>query len=123
MVIMGNCDAHLKNWSLRYPGGRTPTFAPAYDLVCTTVYENLPARLTFPLGGTRRPNSIGTAEFARVADAASCPVERALDVVRDTADRLRRSWPALRHEASFPELVAHIDHRLDRHPLTALHST
>jgi serine/threonine-protein kinase HipA len=30
-VLIGNADAHLKNWSLIYPDRRTPQLAPAYD--------------------------------------------------------------------------------------------
>ena len=36
-----------------------------------------------------------------------------------TADRLRDAWRKVRREPLFPELIAHIDERLDRHPLTA----
>lgn len=34
-LVIGNGDAHLKNWSLIYPDGRVPTLSPAYDLVST----------------------------------------------------------------------------------------
>ncbi len=34
-VLIGNADAHLKNWSLIFSDGRMPRLAPAYDLVGT----------------------------------------------------------------------------------------
>jgi serine/threonine-protein kinase HipA len=37
-VLMGNCDAHLKNWGLVYRDGRTPRLAPLYDPVCVAAY-------------------------------------------------------------------------------------
>ncbi|WP_281032552.1 type II toxin-antitoxin system HipA family toxin [Nocardia exalbida] len=37
-VLIGNGDAHLKNWAVVYNDGRTPTLAPAYDLVPTVLY-------------------------------------------------------------------------------------
>src|SRR5262249_33699679 len=40
-IITGNGDMHLKNWSFLYADGRTPSLAPAYDLVSTIPY--LPA--------------------------------------------------------------------------------
>jgi serine/threonine-protein kinase HipA len=33
-ILMGNCDAHLKNWGFVYPDGRRPRLAPVYDPVC-----------------------------------------------------------------------------------------
>ena len=120
MVVMGNADAHLKNWSLQYPDGRTPALAPAYDLVCTTFYKTLPRRLVFPLGGQHRPDAADLSAFEQVADAAQYPVEQASSIVAETAERLRDAWQEVRREPLFPELVAHIDQRLDRHPLTAL---
>lgn len=44
MVLSGNADAHLKNWSLLYPNGVSPRLAPAYDLVSTVVYPSLAPR-------------------------------------------------------------------------------
>ncbi|WP_341719697.1 type II toxin-antitoxin system HipA family toxin [Micromonospora sp. FIMYZ51] len=31
MIVVGNTDAHLKNWAIIYPDGRTPRLAPVYD--------------------------------------------------------------------------------------------
>lgn len=35
-ILMGNTDAHAKNWALLYPDGRTARLAPLYDPVCVT---------------------------------------------------------------------------------------
>lgn len=37
--LIGNGDAHLKNWSLLYTNPQRPVLSPAYDLVATTVYS------------------------------------------------------------------------------------
>jgi len=37
-ILMGNTDAHLKNWALRYPDGVHPELAPLYDPVCITAF-------------------------------------------------------------------------------------
>lgn len=37
-ILMGNTDAHLKNWSLLYEDGRTPTLAPLYDPVSVSAF-------------------------------------------------------------------------------------
>ena len=120
MVVMGNTDAHLKNWSLRYVDGRTPTLAPAYDLVCVTFYKTLSGELVFPIGGRLRPDAADRHAFEQVAEAAEYPVEQASAIVQETAERLRSAWRDVRREPLLPELVAHIDGRLDHHPLTSV---
>ena len=37
--LIGNCDAHAKNYSLTFADGGAVRLAPAYDLVSTTVYD------------------------------------------------------------------------------------
>lgn len=37
-ILMGNTDAHLKNWALLYPDGREPQLAPLYDPVCVSAF-------------------------------------------------------------------------------------
>jgi len=37
-ILMGNTDAHLKNWAVIYPDGRTPRLAPVYDPVPVTAF-------------------------------------------------------------------------------------
>lgn len=119
MVLMGNADAHLKNWSIWYPDGRTTRLAPAYDLVCTTIYKTVETSLTFTLGGQRRSELIGMDEFRVVAEAAGFPTETAADVVRETAEKLLVAWIQIRREKLFPELIEHVQSRLARHPLTS----
>ena len=36
--LIGNYDAHLKNFCVLYPDGRQPTLAPAFDIVAWSVY-------------------------------------------------------------------------------------
>lgn len=37
-ILMGNTDAHLKNWALLYPNGVEPHLAPLYDPVCVAAF-------------------------------------------------------------------------------------
>jgi serine/threonine-protein kinase HipA len=42
-ILMGNTDAHLKNWALLYPNARQPQLAPLYDPVCVSaLFEAVP---------------------------------------------------------------------------------
>ncbi len=48
--LIGNCDAHAKNFSLLYDS-HSPTLAPLYDLVSTDVYPELTTRLAMSIDG------------------------------------------------------------------------
>lgn len=90
-TLIGNADAHLKNWSLIYPDRRSPKLAPAYDLVATTPY--LPAdRLGLSLGDTKEFTEIDLERFRRFAEKAGLPVGIVLQIAKGTAERFRDLW-------------------------------
>jgi serine/threonine-protein kinase HipA len=42
-ILMGNTDAHLKNWALLYPDAKQPVLSPIYDPVCVSaLFEHVP---------------------------------------------------------------------------------
>ena len=67
MVAVGNEDAHLKNWSLIYRGGRSARLAPAYDLVSTVTYRGLRRGLGLSLARSQRFTDVSRASFAPLA--------------------------------------------------------
>lgn len=117
MVLMGNTDAHLKNWSLWYPDGRTPQLSPAYDLVCTSIYRNVTSRMTFPIAGHDRAESVDRQALLAVASAAGFPADEAGEVIDLCGRALRDGWAEVAQTELFPELAHHVDDRLARHPL------
>jgi serine/threonine-protein kinase HipA len=87
--LIGNCDAHAKNFSLLYDTG-APTLAPLYDLVSTTVYPELNTKLAMRIDGARTTREVEpdcwetlsrevgfNARFARTATAET--VEQVVD--------------------------------------------
>ena len=62
--IIGNCDAHLKNYSLmRSDDWRELSLAPAYDLVSTTVYPELTTAMGLYVGEKKRLEAVERADF------------------------------------------------------------
>ena len=52
-ALIGNHDAHAKNFSLLYSGqskNAAPTLAPLYDMLCTVVYDHLSPKMAMKLG-------------------------------------------------------------------------
>ena len=73
-ALIGNGDAHLKNWSVLYDDPARPTLAPAYDLVSTIPY--LPRdRLALGFGGSKDFRPLDDRRIQRFARAARLPFE------------------------------------------------
>ena len=60
--LVGNADAHAKNFSLLYRGG-APSLAPLYDVLSTSVYPNLAGRMAMSIGGAREFDEVTAASF------------------------------------------------------------
>ena len=50
-LLIGNHDAHAKNFSFLYRPDRSVRLAPLYDLVCTVYYEELTDKMAMKIGG------------------------------------------------------------------------
>lgn len=94
MVVVGNGDGHLKNWSLIYRDPRRPTLAPAYDLVATGPYRVNGAAedLGLKFGGSRRFDRVRLSLFNRLEAKLGSSAELA-DHAADTARRALDAWP------------------------------
>ena len=64
--LIGNCDAHGKNFSLLYDGG-APALAPLYDLVSTVAYDGLTTRLAMRIDGAREIAEVDLSAWLRLA--------------------------------------------------------
>lgn len=118
VIAMGNADAHLKNWTLRYPEGRQARLSPAYDLVCVTAYPSADHQLAFPLGGNTRTELITAESFRGLASALRLSPDLVVDTVRETAEALMISWPEVKRDVPVPDfVVTTIDERLKSLPL------
>ncbi len=101
-ILIGNGDAHLKNWSAIYRDKVTPQLAPAYDLVSTIHYVQNDS-LALNLGGEKRFESINDAHFDRLARRMEAPPKFVLDVVKQTVATARKAWPGIIREIGLPE--------------------
>ena len=103
-VLIGNADAHLKNWSLIYPDRRTPVLSPAYDLVSTVPY--IPDdRLALTLDDTKEFAEIDLGRFRRFAEKAGLPDRLVGQVARETAAKVRDLWCSHEPLRALPERI------------------
>ena len=94
--LIGNNDAHGKNFSLLYTGWphqqlRT-TFAPLYDQVCTSYYPELSPRMAMKIGGEYKPDRVYPRHLDKLAEEAKLSKaafrRRVVDLARLTASKL-----------------------------------
>ena len=78
--LIGNTDAHLKNYSLIYSADmHSRRLAPAYDLVSTTAYSGSTREMSFNIGGDTSIDVITRGSFKKAAQDANLGQRMALD--------------------------------------------
>lgn len=101
-ALMGNTDAHTKDWALLYEDGVHPRLAPAYDMVCVAAYFD-PADPRALAQNRRMDESLKAwnedAAEALAKAAGLLAFNRFRRVVRETRERARELWPALLADA------------------------
>ncbi len=71
--LIGNADAHGKNFSLLYKS-QTPELAPAYDLLCTEVYPGLSRNMAMKIGRHYNPEYVFRRHWEKLV--ANLPTSR-----------------------------------------------
>ncbi len=92
-VLLGNGDAHLKNWSLVYPDKVHAELAPAYDLLCTQTVLPQDRQQPWAIGGCRDWYSLDFSHFAEWGRAVGVPWRVLRPQLLDTVERARTLWP------------------------------
>src|SRR4051795_12433025 len=74
--LLGNSDAHGKNFSLLYDPAGGVRLAPLYDVVSTAIYDGLTPRLAMAIGGEADPSQVDLLSWERLG--AECGLGGAL---------------------------------------------
>jgi len=73
-LLIGNADAHSKNYSMILEGDESPRLAPFYDLLSTRVYgRRFNRKMAMKYGGEYRPERIRGRHLDRLADDLDLP--------------------------------------------------
>lgn len=66
--IIGNCDNHLKNYSMTWDSSwRSKSVSPLYDVTCTTLYSVLSRDMGLGIGAHRSIDQIDEHDFLLLA--------------------------------------------------------
>ena len=74
--MIGNCDAHGKNFSLLYQWNQGVCLAPFYDLVSTMIYPELEQKFAMAIGKTFRFDRIAEHSWKQFATDMNIRMER-----------------------------------------------
>lgn len=117
-ILIGNGDAHLKNWSLIYRDKRIPTLSPVYDLVATSVYRprHSPEDMGLKFCGdsSKRFENVSWRCFDRLAKKLD--IDRNLsDEVEVLVERVLAKWPRIAEMFNeHPKIRSGIDESITR---------
>ena len=92
--LIGNCDAHAKNYAVLYHAGK-PMFAPAYDLLSTMVYDNMNKCFAMNIGGETRMGQMSQTHFSTMALKCSFSPKMILNELQELAALLPEKANAL----------------------------
>ena len=116
-ALIGNGDAHLKNWALIYPDGRSPALAPAYDLVSTIAFLDDDRMALEWMSGVRGFADLSEGVLRQLAASARVAQMPVVTVARRTVERFMEVWGEAK-DLGVPEGVAKaIDANLPGVPL------
>jgi HipA-like protein len=103
-VLIGNCDAHGKNYSLLYDS-RAPTLAPLYDLISTTAYPEVSSQMAMSVDGARNIEEVDGAAWSRLAGEAKVSPRFLEQRMGTFVDRVATAAPTLAARPEFDDPV------------------
>lgn len=105
-LIVGNNDAHGKNFSFLY-NGKTTSLTPAYDILSTIYYPKLTTKMAMKFGQEYQSNNItpsSIAKFAQETDINSTLIKKR---IAEIANNITKTLPELKD--SFNKVIDLID--------------
>ncbi len=113
--LIGNNDAHSKNYSLLLDGPGAIRIAPLYDLLSIAVIDGASRRLAMKYGGEKRPGYLRRRHLHRLAgelEVRPSLVERRalemIDRIHASIDEARRALPAEFQDRSILEQITRV---------------
>jgi len=108
-VLIGNGDMHLKNWSVVYTDGRTPSLSPGYDFVSTIIYMPVDS-LGLSFGGSKDINEITLNQLRRFSETSDVPTSVVITNVVQATEKTVSAWRDLAEKDVLPnDMLAKID--------------
>jgi serine/threonine-protein kinase HipA len=124
--LVGNNDAHGKNFSLVYPGAGTGDLhvrlAPLYDVVSTIYYPELSPEMAMKIGGEYSSDRVTPRNFEKLAEEAGLAKPLVRRRVAELADAILATLPKLEVRSPVAEDVAALIQKRSENARTSFRS-
>ena len=97
-LLVGNADAHAKNFSMLMTAPGVWRLAPLYDLLATRIYPRLDRRLAMGIGGQTDPGQIGGRHLQQLAQEITIGARYLIDTVRSMAQAIEPAMTQVAQE-------------------------
>jgi len=114
-VLIGNGDAHIKNWSLIYDDPLRPRLSPAYDLVSTVAYTTHDTSIALNMGRAKNFHSITLETFDAFLTRVGTQDlirEDIMEVARNTGKKILETWGSQFSKFGVPD---HLIQKVEEH--------
>ena len=102
-IMIGNGDAHIKNWSILYKDRISPSLSPAYDILFTRAYIESEDSIALNLGKEKRTDQLTLMHFKTLAKRAGIDWQIIRGRLHETIEKARDTWPSLLYDLSMPK--------------------
>ena len=111
--LIGNHDAHGKNFSLLYIANGIK-LAPLYDLVCTSIYPDLDTKMAMKIGGEYQSKKVKIRHFEKLAEEANLAKPLVKSRLNDMKEKMINAINLFTAENEFQvKLLKHIRKRCE----------
>ncbi|MDR1185675.1 MAG: HipA domain-containing protein [Coriobacteriales bacterium] len=111
--LIGNCDAHGKNFSLVGPNVSNLRLAPAYDLVSTTFYAGISRHMAMSIGGNYNHDNVGASDISQMAKQAGISTALLKPLLKELAEQIAEAALPLAEsilKEGFPQALPIAEH-------------
>lgn len=120
-ALIGNHDAHGKNFSLLYTPAAGAVLTPLYDALCTAVYPTLTEKMAMKIGSKYKFSEVFSRHWEQFATEAALSnpqaKKRILDIAKRLPDLARATQATLQSQGNrhpiIDQIVTLIDQRCD----------
>lgn len=102
-TLVGNCDAHGKNYSLFLRSNGSVELCPLYDALCTRVWQETSDLLAMPINSKNRASELSLSDWAAEAAISGICEEYLVGAVKAIAAQIVTHAPAVL--AEYPDWI------------------
>lgn len=102
--LIGNADAHAKNYAFLYRRGNAPSLAPAYDMLCTAMYPRLTKKLAMKIGNRDVPDTIHLKQWNTLVPETKAAQRVLAHDLKEMASRILEESDGLLEEFSMKRI-------------------